>query len=246
MCVMNNSDNRFVLVVDSEPKNLIFLSMIIQRLGYPACSALGVGNALEIAGATAPSLVIAELHLKGLSGLDLLERLRQKPETGCVPVVIMTRELTPELERQCLAAGAAACLEKPVKVTPLYQAIHPLIEPGSRRTNVRIETRLSVAVDGRSLDCVDGECVTGLSVKGMYLRTRKPYPVNTPVSLRATINEEEIEADAVVSYCRPPEDGDLGMWGIGFKFIMTSPETGEIIRRFINDEVTHGIEPAVE
>jgi hypothetical protein len=156
----------------------------------------------------------------------------------------MTRELTPGIEQQCRAAGAAACLEKPVKVIPLYQAIHPLIEPGSRRTNVRIETRLSVTVDGRPLDREDGECVTNLSVNGMHLRTRKSYPDNSLVRMRVVINEEEVEAEARVAYCRPPEDGCPGMWGIGLQFLKTSPETGEIIRRFINDEVTHGIEPA--
>ena len=240
--MINNSTNRFVLVVDSEPQSLIFLSMIIQRLGYHACSALGVGNALEIASASVPSLVIAELHLKGLSGLNLLERLGQKPETAAVPVIIVTRELTPEIEYQCRAAGAAACLEKPVKVNPLYQAIHRLIEPGSRRTDVRIETRLSVTVDGRPLDCADGECVTNLSVNGMYLRTRKAYPDNSRVRMRVVINEEEIEAEARVAYCRPPEDGCSDLWGVGLQFLETSPEAGEIIRRFINDEVTHGIE----
>src|SRR5512138_1747577 len=84
----------FVLVVDSEPQSLIFTSMIIQRLGYHACSALGVGNALEIAAASAPLLVITELRLKGLSGLDLLERMRERPASAHVPVVIMTREQT--------------------------------------------------------------------------------------------------------------------------------------------------------
>jgi DNA-binding response OmpR family regulator len=75
--VLYNSANRFVLAVDDGPQSLISLSMITQRPGYHACSALGVGNALEIASASALCLVIAELHLKGLSGLDLLERLRQ-------------------------------------------------------------------------------------------------------------------------------------------------------------------------
>ncbi len=241
---MNASGNAkdFVLVVDSEPQSLIFTSMIIQRLEYHACSALGVGNALEIASASAPSLVITDLHLKGLSGIDLLERLRQKPATSVIPVVIMTRELTSEVEQRCRRAGAAACLEKPIKVPELYQAIHPLIDPGTRRKDVRIGTRLSLIVDDRPLDCVDGECAVNLSVNGVYLRTKRSYPPNSQVRIRLTINEEVIEAEARVVHCRLPEDGSSGMWGVGLQFLKTSPAAGEIIRRFINDEVTHGIE----
>ena len=235
--------NGFVLVVDSEPQSLIFTSMIIQRLGYHACSALGVGNALEIASASAPVAVVTELHLKGLSGLDLLERLRQKPATSSIPVVIMIRELTPELEQKCREAGVAACLAKPIKVNALYQAIHPLLEPGSRRKNIRIETSLSVTVDGRPLDCVDGECAVNLSVNGMHLRTIRSYTIDSNVHVRLTINEEEIEAEARVAYCRVPQESSSGMWGIGLEFLKRSPEAGEIIRRFINDEVTHGMEP---
>ncbi len=236
--------NGFVLVVDSEPQSLIFTSMIIQRLGYHASSALGVGNALEIISGSAPALIVTELHLKGLSGLDLLERLRNKQAASAIPVVIILRELTPELEQQCREAGAAACLEKPIKVNALYQAIHPLLEPGSRRKNIRIETNLSVTVDGRPLDCVDGECAVNLSVNGMHLRMARSYPIDSCVHVRLTINEEEIEAEARVAHCRAPENGYSGMWGIGLQFLKRSPEAGEIIRRFINEEVTHGMEPA--
>jgi len=236
----------FVLVVDSEPQGLIFTSMIVQRLGYHACSALGVGNALEIASSSAPSVVITDLHLKGLSGLDLIERLRQKPSTSAVPVVIMTRELTPEIARDCRTAGAAACLEKPIRAPELFEAIHPLIEPGTRRKDVRIETRLSVIVDDLPLDCRNGECAVNLSVNGMHLRTRRSYPVNAQVRVRLTLNDEVIKAEARAVHCRPAEDGSPGMWGIGLQFLKTSPEAGEIIRRFINDEVTHGIGSGVE
>lgn len=242
----SNSGSGFVLVVDSDPQSLVFMSMIIQRLGYHACSALGVGNALEIANASVPSLIISELNLKGLSGLDLLQRLREKPGSSAVPVIIMTRELTLELEQQCRQAGAVACLEKPVQANALYQAIHMFIAPGSRRKDIRIETRLSVSVNDRLLDCVDGECATNLSVNGVYLRTVISYPVNSEVLVNLKLNEQEITAEASVIYCHTPGDGQTGMWGIGLKFLRTSPQAGEIIRRFINDEVAHGLISARE
>jgi CheY-like chemotaxis protein len=236
----------FVLVVNSEPKSLIFTSMIVQRLGYHACSALGVGNALEIASATPPALVITDLHLKGLGGLALLDLLRQNAITRAVPVAIITRELAPEVEQQCRTAGAVAVLEKPVKINALYQVIHPLLEPGSRRGQVRIKTILPVKVNDRTLDCVDGECATNLSVNGMYLRTRQAYPDNARVTVHITLNEEQLVAEARVAHCHPHEAGCSGMWGIGLQFLATSPEFAEIIRRFIHDEVTHGMDPSGE
>lgn len=235
--------NAYILLVDSDPQSLVFLSMIIERLNCRSRSALGVGNALEIANADLPSLVITELFLKGLSGLDLLERLGKKPRTQAAPVVIMTRELTPELERQCRAAGAFSCLEKPCQVQALYEIVQRVTAPGSRRKSVRIQTRLSVMVNGLPLDCVEGECATNLSVTGMQLRTAKSYPVDSKVHLQVMLHGQEVEAEARVVYCQAPDNGMSGMWGIGLQFLRTSPETGEIVRQFINDEAVHGIEP---
>jgi len=236
----------FVLVVSSEPKSLIFTSMMVQRLGYNTCSALGVDNALEIATATPPAIVITELHLKGRGGLELLDLLRQNAATRATPVVIVVREPTPEVEQQCRRAGAAAVLDKPLKINSLYQVIHPLLDPESRRSHLRIKTRLPVRLNDRPLDCVHGECATNLSVNGMYLRTRQAYPENARVMVHILLNEEQIAAEARVVRCFPHEDGHPGMWGIGLQFLATSPESGEIIRTFIHNEVTHGMDPPQE
>ena len=238
--------NRFVLVVDCDARNLVLMSMILQRLGYNACSALGVGNALEIASASAPSLIVTELHLKGLSGLDLLQHVRQLDRTAAVPVIVMTHDLTPEVEQQCRRAGALSCISKPVQANELYEALQPVLEPGSRRRDVRIPTRLSVLVNDRPLDCVDGECATNLSANGMYLRTLQPYPEGSEVVLRVSLQEETVRAEARVVYCQPSDGEASGMWGIGVQFVGTSPGAKEIIRRFINDEVAFGILPAMD
>jgi CheY-like chemotaxis protein/Tfp pilus assembly protein PilZ len=240
------SARRFVLVVDSEPRSLIFTSMMVQRFGYHACSAPGAGTAHEIAMATPPALVIAELRLKGLGGLDLLDLLRQHATTASVPVVIMARELTPEVAEQCRTAGASAVLEKPLKANALYRAIHPLLEPGSRRRHVRIETKLPVTVNDRPLDCVDGESVANLSVNGMYLRTRQAYAEGSRVMVQITLHEEQIATESRVVHCRPNEGGSPGMWGVGLQFLAAPPEAAEIIRRFIHDEVTHGMDTVWE
>ena len=240
------STNSYILLVDSDVQSLTFLSMILQRMEYRVSSAPGVGHALALANASTPSLIISELNLKGMSGLELLQHIRLTPRTSTVPFIVMSRELSPELEQQCKEAGAAACLEKPVQANELYLVIHPIIRPDSRRKNMRIHTSLSVIVNKRPLDCVEGECATNLSANGMFLLTRNSYPVNSQVVIEANLYDQIIMAEARIVYCRAPEEGPTGMWGIGLHFLKTSPQAKEIIRRFINDEVSHGIAPGME
>jgi len=239
-------DNNYILVVDSDVQSLTFMSMILQRLDYRVTSAPGVGHALELANASVPSLIITDLHLKGLNGLDLLQRIKLAPRTASVPVVIVTRELSPQVEQQCKEAGVAACLEKPVQANELYRVLHPIIKSGSRRGNLRIQTRLSVIINNRTLDCVEGECATNLSTNGMFLRTQNAYSVNSQVLIEVNLYDQVIMAEARVVFCQTPDEGASGMWGIGLQFLKTSPQGREIIRRFINDEVSHGIAPGMD
>ena len=236
----------FVLVVDSDAQSLVFMSMILQRLEYPVCSALGVGNALELANASVPSLVITELNLRGMNGLELIQHLSQEPRTRAVPVVIMTKELTPELNQRCREAGAVACIGKPVQANELFRAIHPAIDPASRRKNIRIQTRLNVFVNDHPLDCVEGECATMLSTKGMYIRTLKPYALGTTVHIRINLHDEALSGDARVIYCHTYGEGPFGAPGMGLEFLTATPHDRELIRRFINEEVSHGIAPGWE
>jgi len=236
----------FVLVVDSDARSLVFMSMILQRLEYPACSALGVGNALEMANASVPSLVITELNLKGMNGLELIHHLRQEPRTRAVPVIIMTKELTPELDQQCREAGAAACIGKPIQANELFRVIHPVMDPESRRKNIRIQTRLNVFVNDHPLDCVEGECASMLSTKGMYIRTLKPYALDTQVHIRIDLNEETLSAAARVIYSHTYGEEPFGTPGMGLQFLTITPHDRDLIRRFINEEVSHGIAPGWE
>jgi CheY-like chemotaxis protein len=238
--------NSYVLVVDSDTENLMFMSMILQRINLPVCTVLGVGHALETIATAMPSLIITELHLKGLSGHDLMQRIKQDPRTSSVPIIVMTRELTPEVEKQCLQAGAIACLEKPIQSDALCQAIYQVIEPRSRRANIRIPTRLAVTVNERPLDCVEDECATNLSADGMYIRMLQSYPVHARVLVQLNLHGQIVTAEARVVFCQPSSEGPAGMQGIGLQFLSTSPQGRELIRRFINNEVDHGLAPDLD
>jgi len=233
----------YVLVVDNDARNLVFLSMVLQRVEYHVCSAHSAMTALEMAAISAPSLIITDMQLRGMSGLELIQEVRKEPGTRAVPVIIMTDMLTPELEQQCRAGGAAGCLAKPVLADELYRMVHPIIEPTSRRRHVRIQTRLTVAVNDTLLDCAEGECASMLSANGMYIQTLKPYPLGMQVRLRIDLDEQIVLAEAGVIYCHTYGEGPFGTPGIGLQFLKITPQGREIIRTFINDELMHGLAP---
>ena len=236
-------NNCVVLVADNDARSLVIMAMILERLGYPVCTANNAEQALEKASYSPPSVIIADLKLRGMSGLELMHRVRKEPIISSVPVIIMTVERTPELEMLCRHAGVEGCLLKPVQADELYQAIRPIIEPASRRTRIRIQTTLPVVLNERPLDCVEGECATSLSARGMHIRTLRPYPLNSLVQVQLTLHGQDVTAEARVVYCRSSSEEPSGIPSIGLQFTKTSPRGREIIRKFINDEVTHGLAP---
>jgi CheY-like chemotaxis protein len=234
---------RFVVLVNSDVHLLFSLAMLLQRFSYHVCTAKTGEEALEVITVAVPSLVITELVLPGMSGLDLLNRLRKDPRTQAVPVIALTGDGASEVEMRSVRAGFAACLQRPVATEELYRVVQKAVEP-TPRSNIRVYTRLPVTVNGVALDCGGGECASVLSEHGMYIRTLAPASVNTVIALSFTLNGRMISLEAVVLYRHRFGEGPFGEPGMGLKFLRMSTEDQEHIRRFIRDEITQGITAA--
>jgi len=232
--------SRFLLIVDSDVNNLFYLSMLLQRFEYNISTATNAAEALKMIGIAAPSLVITSLVLSDMPGFELIRRMRQDPRTAAVPVLVKAMDRTPETERLCRQAGVAACLYEPVNAEELYRTVQAAIEPTPRQ-NIRINTFLSVSVDGKPLDCVEGECASVLSEHGMYVRTLRPYPSNTRLPVQILIKGRPITVEAVVLYCHKFGEGPFKEPGMGLKFVRVAPQDQELIRQFIREELMKGI-----
>ena len=232
--------SRFLLVVDSDVNDLFYLSMLLQRFEYNISTATNAAEALKMAMIAAPSLVITALVLSDMPGLELIRRMRQDPRIAAVPVLITTADRTPDTERQCRQAGASACLYEPVNAEELYRTVQAAIEPTPRQ-NIRIHTLLSVIVEGKPLDCVEGECASVLSEHGMYVRTLRPYPSKTRLPVQLVIKGRSLPVEAEVLYCHKFGEGPFKEPGMGLKFVRVAPQDQELIRQFIREELMKGI-----
>ncbi len=237
-----NSRGRIIMVVDSSANDLFYTSILLQRLGYHVCSAKTAGEALDMLSAAIPAVIITEFNLSQPNGMNPLDRFKQDPRTASLPIIVVTRSGDMIAKKQCIEAGAADCLTKPIQADELYRVVQAAIEPNPRE-RIRIQTSIPLSVNNAPLDFHAGECGTMLSEQGMYVRTLKTSPAKTTLSVTMVIKGRTIALEAELLYSQQLGQGPAGQPGMGLKFVRISPEDREFIKRYIYDEVAGDIAP---
>jgi CheY-like chemotaxis protein len=79
-----------ILVVEDDPSLRVVIRMVLERAGYEIAEAPHGAAALEQVSETAPDLVLADLKMPVMGGLELIRRLRADPGTASMPVVLLT------------------------------------------------------------------------------------------------------------------------------------------------------------
>ena len=112
-----------ILVVDDEPTNLKLLTVLLSRHGYQVHTASTAEEALKIAAKIRPRLVLADIQLPGIDGLEMTRRLKASPETKDTVVVAVTALAMKGDEQKALEAGCDDYLTKPIDVRSLPKII---------------------------------------------------------------------------------------------------------------------------
>ena len=131
------STSGLVLYVEDNQSNVRLLQRILQRrpgveLLHAATGATGV----EIARLRRPDVILLDMHLPDTTGADVLALLAGDPRTRGIPKVIVTADATPGLARRLEAAGALACMTKPLNVPAMLRMIDRLLAQSGSATNV--------------------------------------------------------------------------------------------------------------
>jgi two-component system chemotaxis response regulator CheY len=104
-----------VLVVDDSKAVRMIICKTMRELGFEVCEAANGREALEVieAGHSPFSLVLADWNMPEVNGLDLLKRLREKPELSALVIVMVTTETEMSQMTAALEAGANEYIMKP-------------------------------------------------------------------------------------------------------------------------------------
>ena len=117
-----------ILIIEDEPEQIKLISMRLKANGYDVISAESAGEGLRIAEEKDPDLILLDILLPDMSGLDVAESLRSRAKTKEVPIIAITAVGTPDIEEQCKEAGISGFIRKPYESQDLIDKIKNLLE----------------------------------------------------------------------------------------------------------------------
>ncbi len=124
-----------ILIVDDEKNTREALSKILSEDGYDVLSAADGYQALDIIGRDLPDLILADLKMPGMNGIELLSRIREKGHE--IPLVLMTAYGTVETAVDALKKGAEDYLTKPVDFDALQKQIERILSRGRMAREIK-------------------------------------------------------------------------------------------------------------
>ena len=108
-----------ILIVDDNPVNMKLIRILLTGEGYDVRIAADAKEALEVITTVHPSLILMDIQLPGIDGLELTRRLKAEPTTRDITIVGLTAYAMKGDEERILAAGCDGYIAKPIDTRTL-------------------------------------------------------------------------------------------------------------------------------
>lgn len=119
-----------ILIVEDNERNMKLARDVLQAKGYATLEATTGEEGVRLARAESPDLVLMDIHLPGISGIEALSRLRADPATAAIPVAAVTASVTQADRSKITEAGFDAFVAKPLDLREFLETVARLAERG--------------------------------------------------------------------------------------------------------------------
>jgi len=122
-------DHGLILLAEDNPANLLTIGDYLESKNFRVVVAHNGVEAIARASEISPDIILMDIQMPVMDGLEAIRRLREDPRFGSVPIVALTALAMHGDRERCLEAGASEYLSKPVDLKSLVRLLHSLMGP---------------------------------------------------------------------------------------------------------------------
>ncbi len=120
--------SELILIVEDNDKNRKLIRDALQFKGYRTVEAETGEDGVRLAREHLPKLVLMDIQLPGISGIEALKQLRAEPTTKDIPVIAVTASVMMQDRQKIVSAGFDGFQGKPISVKELLEAVRRFVE----------------------------------------------------------------------------------------------------------------------
>ena len=116
-----------ILIVEDNEKNLKLVRDVLQVKGYKTLEAGTAEDGIKLAGEHMPDLILMDIHLPGMNGIDALRVLRSDAATAAIPVIAVTASVMQQDRKLITDAGFDGYVGKPINLKEFLDAVRDML-----------------------------------------------------------------------------------------------------------------------
>jgi two-component system, cell cycle response regulator DivK len=120
--------NELILIVEDNPKNLKLVRDSLQVTGYQTIDTETGEEGVRLARERRPALILMDIQLPGITGVEALRQLRADPMTSAIPVIAVTASVMTDDRTRIMAAGFDGFRGKPISVRQLLATVREILD----------------------------------------------------------------------------------------------------------------------
>ena len=112
-----------VLYVEDNPRNMRLVRKFLEHAGYDVLEAVNGLTGLDVAAREHPDVILMDINLPDIDGLEATERLKATPDLQRIPVIALTANAMHGDKERCLAGGCDGYIPKPINKADLLETV---------------------------------------------------------------------------------------------------------------------------
>ena len=120
--------NELILIIEDDEKSRKLVRDVLGLKGYRTVETDTAEEGIRLAQQQNPSLILMDIHLPGMNGIDALQSLRREQSTSAIPVIAVTASVMNDQRQQITSAGFNALERKPLNIAEFLRTVRRVLD----------------------------------------------------------------------------------------------------------------------